>query len=77
MFFLLFAVVFVCCLLLGGGTRVGFMSDAITQLVAIPLLLASLWRLVDLPSLKPVRWAIAFCVGDRARAACAAGATAA
>ena len=60
-FFLLFALVFVCCLLLGGGTRAGFISDAITQLAAVPLLLASLWRLIDLPSLKLMRWAIAFC----------------
>jgi hypothetical protein len=61
-FFPLFAAVFVCCLLLGGGTRTGFMSDAVAQLVAIPLLLGSLWRLVDVPSLKSIRWAISFCV---------------
>ncbi len=60
-FFFLFAVVFVCCLLLGGGTKAGFISDAIIQLVAIPLLLVSLWRLSDLLSVKPLRWALAFC----------------
>ena len=62
MFFFLSAAVVVCCLLLGGGTRAGFLTDTIVQLVAIPLLLAALWRLPDLPSLKPVRWALAFCV---------------
>ncbi len=51
----------VCCLLLGGGTSAGFLSDAVLQLLAVPLLLASLWRLFDLPSAKPIRWPLLFC----------------
>lgn len=60
-FFSVCVVVLVCCLLLGGGTRAGFLSDAIIQLVAIPLLLASLWRLHSLRSFKAIRWPLAFC----------------
>jgi O-antigen ligase len=55
-------VVLVCCLLLGGGTRPGFLSDAIAQFAAIPLLLAALWRLWDWSVLKQLRWPLAFCV---------------
>lgn len=35
-------VVFLCCLLLGGGTRPGFLSDAALQLISVPLLVWSL-----------------------------------
>jgi O-antigen ligase len=55
------AVVMVCCLLLGGGTRSGFLSDVIIQLAAIPLLLTALQRLAGLPSLKPLRWPLLLC----------------
>jgi O-antigen ligase len=61
-YLLLFAVVLVCCLLLGGGTRAGFLSDAIAQLTTIPLLLAALWRLWDWSLLKRLRWPLAFCL---------------
>ena len=56
------AAVMVSCLLLGGGTRPGFLSDVVIQLFAIPLLLMALLRLAELPSLKGVRWAMWFCL---------------
>ena len=59
-FVLASAALLVGCLLLGGGTRVGFLSDALLQLFAIPLLLTCIWRLLDLPSVKHVRWVLAF-----------------
>jgi O-antigen ligase len=37
------------CLMLGGGSAVGFLSDVTIQLLAIPLLLASLWGYLGLP----------------------------
>lgn len=38
-------IVLVASLVLGGGTRSGFLSDALLQLLATPLLLISVWRL--------------------------------
>jgi O-antigen ligase len=52
----------VSCLLLGGGTRAGFLSDAVIQLAAIPVLLMGLYRLPDLPSARHVRWVLLFCL---------------
>jgi O-antigen ligase len=49
------------CLLLGGGTRAGFLSDALLQLLSIPLLLAALWRILNAPLSREARWALAFC----------------
>ena len=49
-------------LILGGGTRGGFLSDAILQLLAIPLLLVSIWKIVELPLTKQARLALWFCV---------------
>jgi len=43
------ALTLVCSLLLGGGTRGGFLSDAILELIAIPAFLIALSSLVDLP----------------------------
>jgi O-antigen ligase len=40
----------VSSLLLGGGTSPGFLSDAVLQLLAVPLLLIALWRLLDVES---------------------------
>jgi hypothetical protein len=51
----------VAAILLGGGTSAGFLSDAILQLLAIPLLLACIWQLSALPSLRSVRWPLLFC----------------
>jgi O-antigen ligase len=61
-FLLLSAGVLTCCLLLGGGTKAGFLSDVIVQLAAIPLLLAAIWRLSDLSSIRRLHWALAFCL---------------
>jgi len=60
--FLVCAAVMVSCLLLGGGTRHGFLSDAVIQLLAVPLLLMALRRLAGLPSLKGTRWALLLCL---------------
>jgi O-antigen ligase len=56
----------ICCVVLGGGTAGGFLSDGILQLLIIPLLLVSLWRLVDLRSGTvakswPFKWELLFC----------------
>lgn len=53
--------------LLGGGTRSGFLSDALLQLFAIPLLLLSVSRLNDLlrrhqEMWRPIRWELLFCL---------------
>ena len=48
-------------LILGGGTHGGFLSDAILQLLAIPLLLVSIWRLFERPLTKQARMALWFC----------------
>jgi len=60
-FFYLCAFVVVAALVLGGGTRSGFVSDAILQILAVPLLLASLWRFPDLEPGRASRWALVFC----------------
>lgn len=39
----------VSSLLLGGGTRGSFLSDALLQLVSLPVLLVALWRIIDAP----------------------------
>jgi O-antigen ligase len=60
--FSLCAFVIVASLILGGGTRGGFLSDAMLQLSAIPLLLAVIWRLGAIPLTKPARAATWFCL---------------
>jgi O-antigen ligase len=60
------AFTMICSVMLGGGTRGGFLSDGILQLLTIPLLLVSLWRLVDLRSGTvakrwPFKWELFFC----------------
>src|SRR6202050_2329500 len=65
--FWLTAFTLFAALLLGGGTRAGFLSDALLQLLAIPLLLLSTSRLSDLfwrhrAKLLQVRWELAFCL---------------
>ena len=59
--FFLCAFVVVASLILGGGTRGGFLSDAILQFVSIPLLFVSLWRLFEVPLTKQMRMALCFC----------------
>jgi len=60
--FFLCAFVITASLILGGGTRGGFLSDAILQLTAIPLLLISLWRLLEIPLTRQMRVALFFCI---------------
>jgi O-antigen ligase len=65
--FWLTAFTLVAALLLGGGTRGGFLSDALLQLLAIPLLLLSASRLSDLfwrrgAKLRQVRFELIFCL---------------
>lgn len=60
-FFLLCAFVVVAALVLGGGTRSGFLSDVILQLLAVPLLLVSLWRYAEIHRPRPGRFALLFC----------------
>ncbi len=60
--FVLCAVVLVACLVLGGGTRAGFLSDAAIQFLAIPLLLMALRRIAGHPSAKPARPALLLCL---------------
>jgi O-antigen ligase len=65
--FWLTAFTLLAALLLGGGTRGGFLSDALLQLLAIPLLLVSASRLGDLfwhqrAELRELRWEIALCL---------------
>jgi O-antigen ligase len=55
-------VVLVACLLLGGGTRAGFLSDAVLQLAAIPLLLMAMGRLADPGARGNARWPLRFCL---------------
>lgn len=55
------AVGVTCCLLLGGATGAGHLSDAVLQLVAIPLLLTSLRRL-DLATARQKGWLLLFVV---------------
>jgi O-antigen ligase len=60
------AAMLVASLLLGGGTRGGFLSDALLQLLAIPVLLMALATLVEAPRTKAANairayWLLAFC----------------
>jgi O-antigen ligase len=65
--FWLTAFTLLAALLLGGGTRGGFLSDALLQLLAIPLLLVSASRLGDVfwqqrAKVRELRWEIVFCL---------------
>ena len=64
--FLLCAASIILSLLLGGGTRSGFLSDALLQIFTIPLLIVALSRIFDLTSHQAVlspqlACALAFC----------------
>lgn len=48
-FFGAVAAYVVACLVLGGGTREGFLSDVALQGLAVPLLLWAVWRSLDIP----------------------------
>src|SRR5215467_4816590 len=60
--FSLCTVVIAASLILGGGTRGGFLSDAILQLTAIPILFVFLWKLLEVPWTRQLRIALFFCV---------------
>ena len=60
-FLYLCAVVMVASLVLGGGAGRGLLSDAILQLLAIPLLVVSLWRISEVPLTGQIRLALWFC----------------
>lgn len=49
-------------LLLGGGTRAGFLSDSILQLVSIPLALLASTKILGLERTKETNAILAFCV---------------
>lgn len=56
----------IASLLLGGGTRGGFLSDAVLELLSIPALLAALSSLLVLPwnkASRSARWALMLCLG--------------
>jgi O-antigen ligase len=61
--FYICATTLVACLLLGGSATGGLLPDVILQLLAVPLLLASLWRLADdREFLRQWWWVLLFCV---------------
>lgn len=65
LFFSLCAFTLVASLLLGGGTRGGFLSDTILELIAIPAFLVSLSSLLALPWTdikRPAEWALMICL---------------
>ena len=62
--FCLSVFTFLSALLLGGGTRGGFLSDAILELLAIPPFLISLSSLLALPRMtsnRAAEWALMIC----------------
>jgi hypothetical protein len=60
--FLVCAAVLVCCLLFGGGTRSGFLSDVVIQLLAIPLLVMALHRQAGISAARHLRLPLLFCL---------------
>ncbi len=56
--FYLSAFLIVASVLLGGGTRGGFLSDALLQAVAIPILAAAAWMACERPLPRPTRIAL-------------------
>ena len=51
----LVAFTIVCCVVLGGGTRGGFLSDGLLQYLALPLLFVSIWKILDLGAGKGIK----------------------
>ena len=60
--FYLCAVVMVASLILGGAARGGLLPDAILQLLAIPLLVVSLWRMCEVSLTRQMRLVLWFCL---------------
>src|SRR5262245_47604102 len=61
-FLYLCALVMVASLVLGGGVGRGLLSDAILQLLAIPLLVVCLWRIFEVSLTRQMRVALWFCL---------------
>jgi O-antigen ligase len=59
--FVLCAICFATCLLLGGGTRPGLLSDVVLQVVALPSLLLALWWLSEITWTPQLKRALLFC----------------
>lgn len=53
------AAVLIASLVLGGGTRGGFVSDMVLQFAALPLMWVALWQLSELPNKNGLRVALA------------------
>jgi O-antigen ligase len=60
--FCLCAFVVIASLVLGGGTRGGFLSDAILQLLSLPLLLVALWKLFEVRLTRQMQVPLLFCL---------------
>ena len=52
----------VASLTLGGGGRIGYFSDVVLQLLAIPLLIVALWMTFEASLTKQMRRALLFCL---------------
>lgn len=63
MMLVLCALTLTAALVLGGGTRVGFLSDVVLQLLSIPLLLAAVAAHVSLPRERRAWWILAVAFG--------------
>jgi O-antigen ligase len=57
------ALTLTAALVLGGGTRVGFLSDVVLQLLSIPLLVAAVAAHVSLPRERRAWWVLAVAFG--------------
>ena len=56
------ALVLAASVMLGGGTRGGFLSDVILQVISVPLIIVALWHLARPGVARGVRWAIVACL---------------
>ena len=59
------ATYLVACLVLGGGSREGFLGDVALQVMAVPLLLWAAWRLLDVPPASGggrAKWVLLLCL---------------
>lgn len=56
------AFMILASLVLGGVSRIGFLSDTILALLSIPLLAWGIWRLFDIELSRQMRGALWFCV---------------
>ena len=60
-FFAVVATFVLACLTFGGGTVPGFVSDALLQLAAIPIILWSIWRISATPMEAHATLAVGLC----------------